>query len=362
MLSGAVKFDGFSGDGGATGGGPVAWIARAFVPESGGGARRRRRGCSTATGRGSRSPSGTRTWPPTTLPARTPHPRRRHRPRAPAPLPDPPGAPPAAAPAPAVGALSYSSLAEYARCGYRFYAERVLGLPAAPAPRPAPDGRGAPAGPRSAADRGVLLHALLERLDFRRPAVPTAEAIVAAAAAAGLSPPPGPAESDELAALVRRFIDSPLCERLGRATDARREERFSFPAPGGIPVVGAIDVLAREPGGRVLIVDYKSDRIDASAPGRDRRLRVRRPAPDLRPGRAARRRRGRRGRLLLPRGARPAGPRRLRARPRSRARGPAGRAQPRRAGPGVRRDPGSATRECAPGARPRAACAHGHGR
>ena len=33
------------------------------------------------------------------------------------------------APAPPVSTLSYSSLGEYARCGYRFYAERVLGLP-----------------------------------------------------------------------------------------------------------------------------------------------------------------------------------------------------------------------------------------
>jgi ATP-dependent exoDNAse (exonuclease V) beta subunit len=124
-------------------------------------------------------------------------------------------------------------------------------------------------GHRSAADRGVLLHALLERLDFRRPAVPSPEAIGAAASAAGLSPPPGPAESDELAALVRRFADTDLCARLGRAADARREERFAFRAgsdPADPLVVGAIDVLAREPGGRMLVVDYKSDRLAGADP------------------------------------------------------------------------------------------------
>src|SRR5581483_7006408 len=42
---------------------------------------------------------------------------------APAPLPPLPEAPP-------LTRLSYSSLEEYARCGYRFYVERVLGLPA----------------------------------------------------------------------------------------------------------------------------------------------------------------------------------------------------------------------------------------
>ena len=41
-----------------------------------------------------------------------------------------PSAAPPEVPAPPVAALSYSSLASYARCGYRFYAERVLRLPA----------------------------------------------------------------------------------------------------------------------------------------------------------------------------------------------------------------------------------------
>jgi ATP-dependent helicase/nuclease subunit A len=68
---------------------------------------------------------------------------------------------------------------------------------------------------------------------------------------------------------VRRFAESDLCARLARATSTRREERFAFPVgprPADPLVVGAIDVLAREPGERVLIVDYKSDRLDGVAP------------------------------------------------------------------------------------------------
>ncbi|MFL5863447.1 MAG: PD-(D/E)XK nuclease family protein, partial [Solirubrobacteraceae bacterium] len=182
------------------------------------------------------------------------------------PLPPHEPSPPAVPRRPPVATLSYSSLGEYERCGYRFYAERVLGLPPVPQARaPAETGEG----PRSAADRGVLLHALLEDLDFRRPTVPTAELVTAAAARAGLHPPPGPAEADELAALIRRFADSELCARLGRATTTRREERFAFPAgpdPRQPLVVGAIDVLAREPGGRMLVVDYKSDRLGEISP------------------------------------------------------------------------------------------------
>jgi ATP-dependent helicase/nuclease subunit A len=184
----------------------------------------------------------------------------------------PAGSPAGARCAPAgsrVGALSYSSLGAYARCGYRFYAERVLGLPALPEPRGAAEAPGSSEGPRSAADRGVLLHALLEGLDFRRPIVPSAELVTAAAAQAGLDPAPGPAEADELAALVRRFADSELCARLGLATQIRREERFAFclsDDPADPLVVGAVDVLAREPSGRMLVVDYKSDRLEGATP------------------------------------------------------------------------------------------------
>jgi ATP-dependent helicase/nuclease subunit A len=65
---------------------------------------------------------------------------------------------------------------------------------------------------------------------------------------------------------VRRFSASALCARLGHATDARREERFSFLLENGVLVTGALDVLARESGGRALVVDYKSDRLDGGDP------------------------------------------------------------------------------------------------
>ena len=82
----------------------------------------------------------------------------------------------------------------YKACGYRFYAERVLGLPRLdraelgppPAPRAdaveeatgqwalAPGEEPSPAVPSglSALDRGSVVHELLERTDFREPAVP----------------------------------------------------------------------------------------------------------------------------------------------------------------------------------------------
>ncbi|HEY1711343.1 MAG TPA: UvrD-helicase domain-containing protein [Solirubrobacteraceae bacterium] len=277
VLSGALKFEGFMGEGGATGGGPAAWLAPAFVPELGevmerGGGEVDRDGVRIGVRIG--RPGDLPREPQAPLDSRASPPSAATAPEGPSPgAGGPGGAAPAVAPAPAparsgspVSGLSYSSLGEYARCGYRFYAERVLRLP------PVPDAHDVPEpfeGPRSAADRGVLLHALLEGLDFGRPAIPGADAVSAAAAQAGLHPPPGPAEADELAALVRRFADSELCARLGRATQTRREERFTFPLsadPAHPLVLGAIDVLAREPSGRMLVVDYKSDRLEGTDP------------------------------------------------------------------------------------------------
>jgi ATP-dependent helicase/nuclease subunit A len=178
-----------------------------------------------------------------------------------------------------VSALSYSSLSEYQRCGYRFYAERVLRLPPVPGQRVA--SAESPSGSLSATERGTLVHALLERLDFRRPAVVTDAMIAAAGARFGLSVAPGGAEAAQIIELVDRFAAGELCRRLGRATGVRREERFRFlldatPTPGDpgrassvgdrILIGGVFDVIAREPGGRTLIVDYKTDRLQGADP------------------------------------------------------------------------------------------------
>ena len=62
-----------------------------------------------------------------------------------------------------IATLSYTSLSEFERCGYRYYLERVLGMaeqrvgPRAPAAGAALEARA----------RGTLVHALLESRDFR---------------------------------------------------------------------------------------------------------------------------------------------------------------------------------------------------
>lgn len=173
------------------------------------------------------------------------------------PLHGPAEALPAPAERPAVTSLSYTGLAAYERCAYRFYAERVLGL----GPTEARGSTGERRGELDAAERGTLVHALLERLDFRRPVLPTAEAIRAAAPRE-----PDSAEVEDVTALLRRFSASQLRERLGRATRVMREQRFGF-VHEGLLITGALDVIATEPAGRKLIVDYKTDHLGEETPG-----------------------------------------------------------------------------------------------
>ena len=289
ILSGATRFEGWL-EGRFNGGGPIAWIAPAFVPELGqriaegggtielGSSRVQLVVATPDSGAASAQPepprpaAGPSPIAPRPRPPAGPSPPA-PRPRPPAPQPDPP--PPAPRPpAPRVSSLSYSALGAYARCGYRFYAERVLGLPASleseaaavPAAS-APDPAVVPMAPaaRSATERGTLVHGLLERLNFRRPLPVSHEAVAAVAAHEGLAAPTAE-ETRDLAELVARFTGSELCGRLGRATEVRREERFAFLLEGSVLVNGAVDVLAREPGDRVLVVDYKSDRLEQADP------------------------------------------------------------------------------------------------
>jgi ATP-dependent helicase/nuclease subunit A len=152
-------------------------------------------------------------------------------------------------------ALSYSALEQYQRCGYRFYVERVLGVPGVEAA-----GTGGERAELSAADRGILVHALLERLDFRRPLVPSSESIKASARGRVRE-----REAAELAGLVERFAASELCGRLGGYRQVNREQRFAFKLSDELLITGVFDVLARE-GDAVLVVDYKSDRLGVADP------------------------------------------------------------------------------------------------
>jgi ATP-dependent helicase/nuclease subunit A len=155
-----------------------------------------------------------------------------------------------APPAPQIATLSYTALSTYERCGYRFYAERVLGLPERP-PIPLPPEPDDPAVPPrptiSGSARGTLIHELLARIDFRNPSL------------AGSMPA-------DVRGTLTGLLGSSTFARLAALRDVRREQRFAFPA-GETLITGIFDVLAREDRfNQLLVVDYKSDRLGSTSP------------------------------------------------------------------------------------------------
>jgi ATP-dependent helicase/nuclease subunit A len=155
-----------------------------------------------------------------------------------------------------IATLSYSSLTELERCGYRYYLERVLGLGEDRAAARAQDA----AEGLEARARGTLVHRLLELLDFARPQPPSAQDIEDCARELGLRV--GAQEREELASLIATACRARLAERVGAAADVRREHPFAFSlAPEEPLVTGVIDLLAVEADGVCLVLDYKSDRV-----------------------------------------------------------------------------------------------------
>jgi ATP-dependent helicase/nuclease subunit A len=159
---------------------------------------------------------------------------------------------------PAPATLSYSSLARYAACPYRFHLERGLGLPEQEPPAHLRDAQ-APGEGLDPRLRGTLVHELLERLEHGAPP-PGEDAVRALAAAYEVEL--ADEEVADLLAMVRAFAESALGARLGAAADVRREHVFAFPLMADGPLVnGVVDALAHEADGTALVVDYKSDRV-----------------------------------------------------------------------------------------------------
>ncbi|HEX4836902.1 MAG TPA: PD-(D/E)XK nuclease family protein, partial [Solirubrobacteraceae bacterium] len=171
--------------------------------------------------------------------------------------------PSALAPAPLTDpdtTMSYTSLTELERCGYRYYLERVLRLPenraAAQAAGPDQDDGGI-----EARARGTIVHALLESVDFaRRPQPLSAQDVGRVARQIGASI--GADEREEIAALIARALIAEPALRLRTARRARREHPFAFSLGATEPLVtGVLDLIVEQPDGSSLIVDYKSDRL-----------------------------------------------------------------------------------------------------
>ena len=162
--------------------------------------------------------------------------------------------------------LSYTTLSELERCGYRHYLERTLGF----AERHPQRRAGSAAHGVDARARGTLVHSLLESYDFARPATPRSEEVARVARALGLRL--SRADREQIVDLVGALSGgaregagatkpSPAA-RVAAAASVHREHPFAFSTGPEDPLItGVIDLLAREPNGSCLVLDYKTDRV-----------------------------------------------------------------------------------------------------
>jgi ATP-dependent helicase/nuclease subunit A len=166
--------------------------------------------------------------------------------------------------------LSYTALAAYEECAYRFYMERVLDLGAsarnsARTADQGSDGSEHATSRDEAAARGAAVHSLLEWSQANGWQDPDAGSIDRHALAAGLEPDAEMRE--ELLAPVRAWLSSAMLrERVRAGGAAVRAEVPLLLGVSGATLRGSIDLLVERDGAPPLVVDYKTDRLGGVAP------------------------------------------------------------------------------------------------
>lgn len=157
-----------------------------------------------------------------------------------------PIAPLPAAPLHDVKRLSYSALALFERCSYRYYAERVVGMQPADASGALPGSVGL-----AATEVGDAVHRLLELVDLAAPERPDVELV------RGWYPGVTDEELDRIARFVVTYCESELAGRIAGLAGARPERPFAF-EHDGVLLHGRLDVLQHE-AERALVLDYKTN-------------------------------------------------------------------------------------------------------
>jgi ATP-dependent exoDNAse (exonuclease V) beta subunit len=146
--------------------------------------------------------------------------------------------------------LSYSALALFQRCSYRFYAERVAGLRERPR---AGAGEGL-----AGTEIGDAVHRLLELVQLADPRVPDVSVV------REWYPRVTVEELERIEMFVSSYCDSPLARRVAGMAGARPERPFAF-EHDGVLLHGRLDVLHRD-GPRAVVVDYKTNVLGERSP------------------------------------------------------------------------------------------------
>jgi len=153
--------------------------------------------------------------------------------------------------------LSYSAIALFDSCSYRYYAERVLGL------RPRDEGRAAGESIGLAATEiGDAAHRLLEHVPLDTPVAPAKEELAETVRA--WYPSVSDDELGRIEGLVGAYCGSSLARRIAALPDVRAERPFAF-EHDGVLLHGRLDALSLADG-RALVLDYKTNQLGERAP------------------------------------------------------------------------------------------------
>ena len=162
---------------------------------------------------------------------------------------------PAAPPLHRVRRLSFTALAEFDRCSYRYYARRVAGMRELPPARVA----GAEGGGLAATEIGHAVHRLLEEIDLATPsAAPDFEQV------RSWYPTATEEELERIRTFVAGYCDSDLARRVAALPGMRKEQHFTF-EHDGVLLHGFLDAFHLADG-RALVVDYKTNSLAEGTP------------------------------------------------------------------------------------------------
>jgi ATP-dependent helicase/nuclease subunit A len=151
--------------------------------------------------------------------------------------------------------LSFSALALFDRCSYRYYAERVVGM------RPTDERRAVPGTAGLAATEiGDAVHRLLELVNLDEPLPP--DDLVERVR--GWYPSVTDEELERIGGFVRSYCMSDLARRLATLPGARPERPFAF-EHDGVLLHGRLDVLQLEDD-HAVVLDYKTNSLAEGTP------------------------------------------------------------------------------------------------
>jgi hypothetical protein len=151
--------------------------------------------------------------------------------------------------------LSFSALALFERCSYRYYAERIAGMRPTDVRMAAPGTTGL-----AATEIGDAVHRLLELVNLREPLPPADLADLVR----GWYPSVTDEELDRISAFVTSYCESALAARVASLEGVRTERPFAF-VHDGVLLNGRLDVLQLD-GDRALVLDYKTNSLEEGTP------------------------------------------------------------------------------------------------